>query len=57
LLTVTHHPPDRATLPNVASGWHAHLDILLARMTEKTPEPFWTVWNRLREQYTLRLRE
>ena len=32
LLTVIHRRlPDRSTLLNVSAGWHAHLDILVAR--------------------------
>ncbi|MBA1158449.1 SRPBCC family protein [Microvirga mediterraneensis] len=52
LLTVTHHRvTDRATLLNISAGWHTHLDILAARVSGETPEPFWESWERLKEEY------
>ena len=56
LLTVIHRRlPDRATLLKVGAGWHMHLDILVARMKGKKPEPFWDGWTRLHKEYDLRL--
>jgi uncharacterized protein YndB with AHSA1/START domain len=56
LLTVTHRrAPDRGTLLLVAAGWHMHLDLLVARATEKNVEPFWDGFSRLREEYDRRL--
>ena len=56
LLTVTHRRlPDRTTLLNVGAGWHMHLDILVARLTGKEPEPFWEGWSRLRTEYNGRI--
>jgi uncharacterized protein YndB with AHSA1/START domain len=56
LLTVTHRRlPDRATTLMVGAGWHMHLDVLLARLTGKEPEPFWDRWSRLREEYDRRM--
>ena len=56
LLTLVHRRvPDRATLLNVSAGWHAHLDILLARMSGKEPAPFWDGWSRLKTEYEERL--
>lgn len=58
LLTVTHHRVlDRSVLLNVSAGWHAHLDILAARVSGETPEPFWDHWSRLKEEYGRRLAE
>ncbi len=55
LLTVIHRRlPDRATLLNVSAGWHAHLDILVARASSKTPGPHWDHWSRLRTEYDRR---
>jgi uncharacterized protein YndB with AHSA1/START domain len=52
LLTVIHwRLPDRATMLSVSAGWHAHLDILVARVTGKEPEPFWDGWSRLKTEY------
>ena len=46
--------PDRATLLKVGPGWHMHLDILVARVTGKEPEPFWDGWSRLQKDYEQR---
>ncbi len=56
LLTVIHRRlPDRDTLLNVSAGWHAHLDLLVARVEELAPEPFWDEWRRLKAEYDRRL--
>jgi len=56
LLTVTHRRlPDRATMLKVGPGWHAHLDVLVARVRGTTPEPFWDAINRLKKEYERRL--
>jgi len=56
LLTLIHRRlPDRANLLGVGAGWHAHLDILVARATGKEPEPFWDGLSRLRTEYDRRL--
>jgi uncharacterized protein YndB with AHSA1/START domain len=56
MLTVIHRRlPDRATLIRVGAGWHAHLDVLVARTTGKEPPPFWDSLSRLREEYDRRL--
>jgi uncharacterized protein YndB with AHSA1/START domain len=52
LLTVIHRRlPDRATLLRVAAGWHAHLDVLVARTTGAEPMPFWDGWTGLQAEY------
>lgn len=56
LLTVIHRRlPDRATLLEVAAGWHMHLDLLVACATGKERAPFWDGWSRLREAYHRRV--
>ena len=56
LLTVIHRRlPDRASLLGVGAGWHTHLDLLVARVTGKEPEPFWDRMSRLRSEYERRL--
>jgi uncharacterized protein YndB with AHSA1/START domain len=56
LLTVIHRRlPDRDTMLKVSAGWHAHLDVLVARATGKQPAPFWDAWMRLRTEYDQRL--
>ena len=54
--TVTHRRiPDRSTMLNVGAGWHAHLDVLAARLAESEPEPFWDRWVSLKAEYDRRL--
>jgi uncharacterized protein YndB with AHSA1/START domain len=56
LLTLIHRRlTDRATLLKVGPGWHMHLDVLVARLTGKAPEPFWDGWTRLQREYERRL--
>ena len=56
LLTVIHRRlPDRATMGKVGPGWHAHLDVLVARVSGEEPEPFWDSWFRLKDEYDRRL--
>lgn len=56
LLTVIHRRvADRATLLNVSAGWHAHLDVLVARASGTPPQPFWDAWTRLRAAYEQRI--
>jgi uncharacterized protein YndB with AHSA1/START domain len=56
LLTVTHHRlPNRATLLQVAAGWHMHLDILFAIATDTKHGPFWEGWSLLQKEYDQRL--
>ena len=55
LLTVIHRRVlDRTTLLNVSTGWHAHLDVLVARLTGKEPAPFWDGFSRLKTEYDRR---
>lgn len=56
LLTIEHRRlPDHDTLLKVSAGWHAHLDVLVARLGEREPAPFWESWSRLRDEYARRL--
>lgn len=58
LLTLTHRRlKDRSVMGMVGPGWHAHLDVLAARMRGTEPEPFWDGWGRLRKEYERRLAE
>lgn len=57
-LTVTHRRLlDRNGLLNVSAGWHARLDILVDRVADREPDPFWSVWSRLKTEYDRRLEE
>lgn len=56
LLTLVHRRlPDRGTILKVSPGWHAHLDVLAARMADERPAPFWDNVARLRQEYEARL--
>lgn len=42
-LTLVHaRLPRRATMLNVAGGWHAHLDVLEDVLAERAPRAFWS---------------
>jgi uncharacterized protein YndB with AHSA1/START domain len=54
--TVTHRRiPDRSTMLNVSAGWHAHVDVLAARLAGEEPGPFWDHWSGLKAEYAQRL--
>ena len=54
--TVTHHRiPEHEMALNISAGWHAHLDVLAARLAGEGPEPFWDNWVALKEEYDRRL--
>jgi uncharacterized protein YndB with AHSA1/START domain len=56
LLTVIHRRlPDRSTMLKVSAGWHMHLDVLVARASDKEPAPYWDGWARLQQEYDRRL--
>jgi len=56
LLVVTHRRlPDRPTLLKVAAGWHMHLELLVACLTDTKRESFWDGWSRLLNDYDRRL--
>ncbi|MGH8264576.1 MAG: SRPBCC family protein [Steroidobacteraceae bacterium] len=56
LLTVVHRRlPDRGMMVGVSTGWHAHLDMLAARLNGEEPEPFWDGFGRLRKEYDRRI--
>lgn len=55
-LVLTHRRvEDRAMLLNVSSGWHAHLNLMQARLEGVEPEPFWDQIARLKPEYAARL--
>lgn len=55
-LTVTHRRArDRSQLLGVSAGWHAHLDVLAARLEGREPPFFWKSWTELRAAYDQRL--
>jgi uncharacterized protein YndB with AHSA1/START domain len=56
LLTVVHRRiAARPSRLMIGAGWHAHLDILGARLAGVTPPaPYWDSWTRLRGEYDRR---
>ena len=55
-LVLTHRRlASRAMMLSVAAGWHTHLDILVARLTDTVPEGFWRRHTRLEREYEQRL--
>lgn len=55
LLTLTHRrPPSRDVLLSVSAGWHAHIDVMEAKLAGRTPGPHWDNWVRLRAEYAQR---
>lgn len=56
LLVLTHtRLPDRSNLLSVSAGWHAHLEILIARLSGATPPGFWPLHTRLEAAYDQRI--
>jgi uncharacterized protein YndB with AHSA1/START domain len=56
LLVLTHRRlGSRATMVNVAGGWHTHLGILIDRLEGRDPRPFWSTFERLEAEYQRRL--
>ena len=55
-LTITHRGlPDHALTLKVAAGWHAHTDVLAARLAGVPGASLWPNWGRLHEEYKQRL--
>lgn len=56
LLTLVHRRlPDQESLLNVSGGWHAHLDVLAARLENREPAPFWDEWTERKKEYAARI--
>lgn len=54
--TLTHRRiPDRSIMLNVSAGWHAHVDVLAARLASEEPPPFWDHWAALKTVYDRRI--
>ncbi len=52
LLTLVHtRLPNRDTTLKVSAGWHAHLDVMVARMSGAGVPTFWKSWQRLKGEY------
>ena len=56
LFTIIHRRvTERAILLNVSAGWHAHVDVLAARLEGVAPAPFWDAWSALKKDYEKRI--
>jgi len=56
LLVITHRRlRNREMAVKVASGWHAHLDLLCDHLNDRESRPFWTTKMRLEDEYRERL--
>ena len=55
LLVVTHRRlADRPAMVSVASGWHAHIGILIDHLENREPSGFWPTHARLEREYEKR---
>ncbi|MDH5823933.1 SRPBCC family protein [Luteimonas sp. RD2P54] len=56
LLVLTHRRlRSHNAMVSVASGWHAHLGVLLDRLHGRAPASFWPAHTRLEQEYEARL--
>ena len=55
LLVIHSRLGTRNEMVGVSGGWHAHLDVLAARLRDRTPPGFWRSFNRLEAEYEERI--
>ncbi len=56
LLTLTHKDlPSRGMTVGVSTGWHTHLDVLAARLSNTKIEYFWDHWRTYKDAYETRI--
>jgi uncharacterized protein YndB with AHSA1/START domain len=56
LLTLTHRRlTERRLVLMVGAGWHAHLDLLAARIAGTSVPSFWKAWTGLKPEYERRM--
>ncbi|HLE56554.1 MAG TPA: hypothetical protein VJB15_05670 [Rhodothermia bacterium] len=55
LLVIHSRLGTRNEMVGVSGGWHAHLDVLVARLSDRTPPGFWRSFNRLEAEYEERI--
>jgi uncharacterized protein YndB with AHSA1/START domain len=56
LLTLTHRRlPDRATMVDVAGGWHTHLGVLEDVLAGRSRRPFWATQAKAEKEYEERI--
>jgi uncharacterized protein YndB with AHSA1/START domain len=55
-LTLIHRKlPSREMLIKVAAGWHAHVGVMVAKVSGEAPPPFWDTWQGLCRDYDQRI--
>lgn len=58
LLVLTHRRlANREEMLSVASGWHAHVDILIDYLNGREPPGFWSAHTKLEAEYQKRIKE
>jgi uncharacterized protein YndB with AHSA1/START domain len=56
LLTLLHQRiADRSIAIGVSTGWHSHLDLLVALLSNEKYPPFWDQWSSLKKEYQQRI--
>lgn len=57
LLELTHRRigDNRDMLLGISAGWHTHIDILVDKLNNRTPKPFWDAHMQLEEEYKKKL--
>lgn len=57
LLVLTHRRlgDNREMLKGIAAGWHTHLGILVDKLNNRTPQPFWAVHMKMEDKYDKQL--
>jgi uncharacterized protein YndB with AHSA1/START domain len=55
-LVLTHRRlPNRGQMISVASGWHAHVGVLIDQLNGREPKPFWSTLDKLEAEYQKRI--
>ncbi len=55
-MVLTHEKlPNREVLIGVSAGWHTHVAIMIDRLEEKSPRPFWSTHMPLEAEYDKRM--
>jgi uncharacterized protein YndB with AHSA1/START domain len=56
LMVLTHSGLDNpGSRTMIAAGWHVHLDIMIAELSERDAPSFWSTWAALKSEYGKRL--
>ena len=51
-LTITHSRlASRSSMLSGSGGWHTHIGVLVDRLAGRTPRPFWSSFQRMKQAY------